>query len=240
MEPQVAHPHSAEELAALSTLVHNVLGWLLLAVAAGVLYEAARRPIEGRLRLAWPALAALLGLGLTGWVLQHMSLYHQVSPFADPAQVQHELIGTFAGVGAAIELVRRARRSSSPVLEAAWPTALVGVGVAFLVHEQGTAEALLVHWALAATFVLSGLAVLAVVLCGDEGRSLRAFGAMLLAGAAVQLVRYDEKPGAHGAHQPEHGVVKPASEPTSQSTRGGHGDAGDLVGPTAPSEHHEH
>jgi hypothetical protein len=38
----MAHPSSPPELAALSTLIHNVLGWLLLALAVVLLIESLR------------------------------------------------------------------------------------------------------------------------------------------------------------------------------------------------------
>ncbi len=77
--------------------------------------------------------------------------------------------------------------------------ALVAIGVIFVAHEQGTERALLVHWALAATLILAGLAQAAGQIAGERG--LRMFAAMVLAAAAVQLVVYVEQPGAHGAHE---------------------------------------
>lgn len=193
--------HSPEELAALSTTVHNVIGWVLLALAIALVVEIARGVTAGKLRFLWPGLGAAVGIGLAGFVFFHQWLFHGVGPFSDPVQNQHQAIGWLAGLGSLVEVFRRAGRIASPRAAVAWPFAIVGIGLVFLAHEQGTAEALLVHWALAATLILAGLAQAAPALVGDESRPLRAFGAMLLAGAALQLVVYAEEPGAHGAHQ---------------------------------------
>jgi hypothetical protein len=196
----MANPHTPEELAALSTFVHNLAGWFVLALAAGMLVEAVRGAAAGRWRYAWPAVGSVVGFGLTAFIFLHQALYHRISPLADPVQNQHQLIGLLFGLGAAVELWRRRRGEEGRLLASAWPLALVGVGVVFLVHEQGTLEALLVHWALAGTLVVAGLALLAAALSGEAARALRIFAVLLLAAAAVQLVVFREHPGAHGEH----------------------------------------
>lgn len=193
--------HTPEELAALSTLVHNVLGWLMLALAITLVVEIARGVPTGRWRFAWPALGAFVGLGLSVFVFVHQRWYHDVSPLADPVQNQHQAIGLLAGAGALVELWSRRAGGVPGRIAAAWPLSLVGIGVVFLLHEQGTAEALLVHWALAGTLILSGFALAAPALVGEASRSLRMLGALLLTAAAMQLVVYEESPGAHGAHE---------------------------------------
>lgn len=193
----MANPHSPEELAALSTLIHNLLGWLLLALAVVVGLEQRRGVPTGRSRFVWPALGMLIGFGLTIYVVAHQVFTHQLSPFADPIQLQHELIGLVAGLGATLELVRRTGRLRALLWEAAWPISLVGIGVIFLAHEQGTTQALLVHWFLAASLIFAGLAPLATVLAGEPTRALRLLGALLLACASLQLIVYREHPGAH-------------------------------------------
>lgn len=194
--------HSPEELAALSTLVHNVIGWVFLALAVGFLVEVVRGTSSGRARFAWPGLGAFIGIGLAVFVFFHQTQFHDVGPFDDPVQNQHQAIGWLAGIGSVIELLRRAGKVSGRWAASAWPMALVGIGVAFLVHEQGTTEALLVHWALAGTLIFAGLTQLAPVLVLEESRALRALGGLLLVGAAAQLIVYAESPGAHGGHGP--------------------------------------
>ena len=204
----MANPHTAEELAQLSTLVHKIAGVLLLVIAGGIIVETMRGMATGRWRYAWPALGVFVGLGLTAWVVLHMIFTHRVSPFAVPAQVQHQVIGLFAGVGSLVELVRRKKGRDGRAWRAAFPIGLIGVGVAFVVHEQGTTEALLVHWALAGTVIFAGMALLAAALSGEAAKAVTLLGALLLAGAAAQLVAYRESPGAHG----EHGAP-PAKDP---------------------------
>lgn len=215
---EMAHPHSPEELAMLSTVAHNVIGWLLLLVAGAMLWETLKGAARSRWRLLWPAVGMVIGLGLTAFVFLHFIFYHRVSPFADPAQNQHQVLGILAGSGATVEFVRRLRDSSHRGWQSVWPLSLVAVGVTFLIHEQGTAEALLIHWALAATFIVAGLSVFAVILSGDGARSLTVFGVLLLSAAAVQLIFFTEKPGAHGDHGKPPGSV---DEPKKS-----HGDAG--------------
>ena len=198
--PEMANPHTPEELAWLSTLVHNLAGWLLILLSAAMLVETMRGVPKGRLRYAWPGLGMVIGLGLTVYVFLHMRLHHEVSPFAVPAQVQHQLIGLCLGLGATAEFLRRRWRSEHRLWKAAWPLGIIGVGVAFLVHEQGTFRALAVHWALAGTLLLGGLALLAVVLSGEEAKTMRILAVLVLAGAAAQLVMFREEPGAHGGH----------------------------------------
>lgn len=201
--------HSAEDLAAVSTLVHNLIGWVFLALAIAFLIEVARGLSVGRSRFVWPGLGAAIGIGLAVWVFAHQVLTHGMGPFADPLQNQHQLIGWLAGLGSLVELLRRGGKLSGLWAAGAWPTALVGIGVAFLIHEQGTTEALLVHWALAATLILAGMAQLAPLIVGEESRALRAFGGLLLLGASAQLIVYAESPGAHGGHE------KPAETPAA-------------------------
>lgn len=194
------NPHSPAELAEISTLIHNVAGWLFAVLAAALLAENLRGVPAGRWRFAWPALGMLIGFGLTAYIFAHMRGTHGVSPFADPQQVQHQLIGLAIGTGAALETLRRANVLRGPAFEAAWPVALIAVGVVFVAHEQARFDALLVHWVLAATVVLSGLAQCAAVLSGEPARAMRLLAALLLAAGAAQLIAYREAPGAH-AHE---------------------------------------
>jgi hypothetical protein len=195
----IAHPHTAEELAELSTFIHNLAGWLLFALGAAMLVEAIRGPARGRWRHAWPVLGAVIGFGLLAYIVQHMALHHRVSPLSDPMQLQHQLIGLLVGAGATVEILGR-RGTIGTWSQAVWPASLVAVGVVFLLHEQATEMALLVHWALAAAIVLGGLALLAVALSREEARSLRVFGVLLLLAASVQLIVFQEEPGSHGHH----------------------------------------
>jgi len=213
----MANPHSPEELAALSTLIHNLLGWLLLALAVVAGLEQRRGIPTGKSRFIWPGLGALIGFGLTIYVTAHQVFTHRISPFADPVQLQHELIGLVAGAGATLELLRRRGWLSSPLWEAAWPLSLLGIGVIFVAHEQGTTQALLVHWFLAASLILAGLSPLATVLAGEPARAMRLLGVLLLACASVQLISYREQPGAHQhkGHDamPHHKQATPAESP---------------------------
>ncbi len=198
--PEMANPHTAEELAQLSTLIHNLAGWLFGALAIVMLIETLRGVPRTRMRYLWPALGAVIGWGLTIYVFLHMTLTHRVSPFAVPAQVQHQLIGLAVGLGALAELLRRRRLSENRAWRGAFPLTTIVVGVIFLAHEQGTTDALLVHWALAGTLILAGMALLAPILAGEEAKSLRIFAALVLLGAAAQLILFKEEPGAHGGH----------------------------------------
>jgi hypothetical protein len=213
------NPHTPTELAELSTLVHNIAGWLFLLLALAYLVETVRGVPNGRARYVWPGIGAVIGFGLTAFVFVHQTTYHAVSPFADPLQLQHQVIGLLAGSGALMEVIARRTKSDGKVWRSGWPLSLVGVGVAFLVHEQGTAEALLVHWALAATLILAGLGLFAVVLAGEQNRSLVLFSTFLLIGAALQLVVFEEKPGAHGAHGASE---QPAPAAQNGEMHGGH------------------
>lgn len=213
------NPHTAEELASLSTFIHNLAGWTLALLGATLLVESVRGQPAGRARFVWPVLGALIGFGLTAFIYFHMTAYHKVSAFADPAQVQHQLIGLFLGAGAAGETLRRAGRLRGRFAELCWPVALLGVGVAFLIHEQARFEALLVHWALAGTVVLAGLAHMAAVLSGEPARALRVFAVLLMLAASAQLIVFRELPGAHGDHgSPE----KPAGEAPASGEHTGH------------------
>lgn len=206
----MANPHSPEDLASISTFIHNLIGWVLLVLAAVNVREQRRGLGAGRARFVWPVLGMVIGFGLLSYIVLHQTLTHRVSPFADPVQLQHELIGLVGGVGATIELVRRSGRFRAPQWEAAWPLALAGIGVIFVAHEQGNVEALVVHWFLAAALSLAGLAQVAAVLSGEPARALRVFGTLLLFCAALQLVAYKEKPGAH--NHPGQGAA-PAAGP---------------------------
>lgn len=202
MEPS----HSSTELARLSSLVHNVLGWLLLALALLQLREALT-PLGGRLaRLLWPGAGALIGFGLAVWVFSHQILTHGVGPFDDPLQNQHQAIGGIVAFGATGEMLRREDRIGGWFAPIVWGTSLVLVGVVFLLHEQHAIEALLIHWALAATLILAGLCDVAAALTGGTTRAIRVLGILILGGAAVQLVVYQERPDAHGIgyHSPRH------------------------------------
>lgn len=214
------NPHTPTEMAELSTLVHNVAGWLFLLLALAYLVETVRGVPAGRTRYVWPGIGAVIGFGLTVFVFLHQTLYHAVSPFADPAQLQHQIIGLFTGAGAAMEVIARRKKSAGKLWRSGWPLGLVGVGIAFLIHEQGTAEALLVHWALAATLILAGLGLFAVVLAGEQNRALVLFSTFLLIGAALQLVVFEEKPGAHGAHGAAESA--PPAAPAHGQAHGGH------------------
>jgi hypothetical protein len=198
----LANPHSAAELAGLSTLVHNLAGGLIAAVTIAMLVETLRGESPRWTRFIWPGIGLLVGLGLFVFVLLHQTLTHEIGPFEDPMQAQHAVIGLLIGIGALTEFWRRRRSDGPPsgLLATGWPLALVGVGIAFLVHEQGTAEALLVHWALAGTVILAGLALLSATLLPESGRALRLFGVLVLMGGAAQLLFYREAPGAHGEH----------------------------------------
>jgi len=232
----VANPHSPEELAQLSTFIHNLAGWIFLVLAGLLIAEAIRGVPRSRWRLAWPGIGMVIGFGLTIWVFFHQWLYHQVSPFADPAQNQHQVIGLFTGVGAGLEFVRRLRNAERKLWRSAWPLAIVGVGAAFLIHEQGTVDALIVHWALAATFIVSGLGLLSVVLSGDESSSLRLFSILVLSTAALQLVFFAEKPGAHGSHPPAASTSDDRSSPTHPDGQ----DAPSAAPSSRPGEHSGH
>lgn len=194
MEPS----HSAAELAFLSSLVHNVMGWLVLALALMQLREALAALAERPARLPWPGAGALIGVGLAIWVFFHQILTHGVGPFDDPVQNQHQAIGWIVGLGATVELLRRKGWFRGWIASSAWGASLVLVGVMFLIHEQHAVEALLVHWALAATLILAGLCEIASALTGGSTREIRVLGILILGGAAVQLVVYEEDPGAHG------------------------------------------
>jgi hypothetical protein len=188
-------PHSPEELARLSTLVHNAIGAALFALAVILIAELLRGSPASRARFAWPGLGMLIGFGLAIWVFFHQIFDHGLGPFDDPVQNQHQAIGWMAGLGSAAELFRRA--GGPEWLKVGFPLGIVGVGIAFLAHEQHAIEALVVHWALAGTLVLSGLATLSALVSGEEARAMRLFGAATLLAAAVQLVVYREDPGAH-------------------------------------------
>ncbi len=192
--------HSAAELARLSSLVHNIVGWLLLALAVVQLRETLTTLAERPVRLIWPGLGAFIGVGLALWVFFHQILTHGVGPFDDPVQNQHQAIGWLVGLGAGVELLRRKGRLRGWLASAAWGSGLVGVGVLFLVHEQHEVEALLVHWALAATLILAGLCDLSVALTGGSTRAIRVLGILILGAASVQLIVYEERTGAHGDH----------------------------------------
>lgn len=194
----MANPHSPQELAAISTFIHNLIGWLLAALAIVTLVEQRRGVAAGRLRYVWPALGGLIGFGLLLYIVLHQTLTHRISPFEDPVQLQHEIIGLLAGLGATLELLRRTGRLAAPAWESAWGLALAGIGVAFVVHEQGTTEALVLHWFLAAALIFSGMAQISAVLSGEPAKAVRILGSLLLLVAALQLIAYKEKPGAHG------------------------------------------
>ena len=200
MMPEMANPHTPRELAELSTLVHNIAGWMFAALSIVLLIELLRGTPRRRARYAWPAIGVTIGFGLTVFVFFHQWLYHRISPFAVAQQVQHQLIGLAVGAGALAELLRRRTMAESRLWRSAFPLSVVLVGVIFLAHEQGTVEALLVHWALAGTLIVAGLGLLAPELARDPAASLRVFAVLVLLGAAVQLVLYREAPGAHGAH----------------------------------------
>ena len=204
--------HSAAELARLSSLVHNIIGWLLLALAAMQLREALTALAERPARIPWPAVGALIGVGLAVWVFFHQIFTHGVGPFDDPVQNQHQAIGWVIGLGALGELLRRKGWLRGWLASGAWGTALVLVGVLFLVHEQHAIEALLVHWALAATLILSGLCEISVGLTGGSTRALRVLGVLILGAAAAQLVVYEEEPGAHGDHDAAPAPASPAHD----------------------------
>lgn len=189
-------PHSPEELARLSTLVHNVLGWLLVILSVVLVVEIRRGVPQGGARFVWPALGATIGFGLAIWVFFHQIVSHGLGPYDDPLQNQHQAIGWLAGIGSALELARRV--GASERLAFGFPLAIVGVGVAFLVHEQHDLKALVVHWALAGTLVASGCAWTAALLSGEDSRAMRLFAAFLLLASAGQLAAYREAPGAHG------------------------------------------
>ena len=199
MTPDMANPHSPQELADLSTLIHNLAGWLFAALAIVLLVEQLRGTPRGRGRYAWPALGLVIGFGLALFVFLHQWLYHRISPLAVPTQVQHQLIGLAIGGGALAELLRRRRGSASRLWRSAFPLSVVAVGVIFLAHEQGTLDALITHWALAGTMILAGLALLAPELTRESAASVRVFAVLVLLGGAAQLIVFGEDPGAHGA-----------------------------------------
>ena len=209
MVPEMANPHTPEELAALSTLVHNIAGWMFAVLAIVLLIELLRRTPRGRGRYLWPAIGMTIGFGLTAFVFFHQWLYHRISPFAVPVQVQHQLIGLAVGLGGLAELLRRRRNSESRLWRAAFPLAVVAVGIIFLAHEQGTFDALIVHWALAGTLIIAGLALMAPELAKEPALSMRVFAVLILLGGAAQLILFREEPGAHGSH----GAAPPAMAP---------------------------
>lgn len=194
-------PPSPEELARLSTIVHNLMGWAYLPLNLVLLMESLRGVSPSWRRYLWPALSAVFGVGLAIWIFYYQ-VSHHVPPFSDPLQNQHQAIGWVVAIGALVELVRRSGRLTPTIAawaEAVWPASLVGVGVIFLAHEQRSLGTLLAHLALAGTLVLAGFAYLAPVLAREGGRVARVFGTLLLFAAAVQLVVYEEEVGAHGA-----------------------------------------
>jgi hypothetical protein len=134
------------------------------------------------------------------YIFTHQVWTHRLPPFADPLQNQHQLIGLIVGLGATIELTRRWLQAGSEGWKLAWPLTVIVVGIAFLVHEQGTVEALVTHWALAGSLVLSGLTELAALVGREQGTALFLLATFIFAGAAFQLIFYRERPGAHGAH----------------------------------------
>lgn len=193
----MANAHTPDDLAAYSTLVHNLAGWLVLVMAAAMLAEALSHLGSGRWRYLWPGLGAFVGLGIWAYVFFHLWLYHRVSPFADPNQVQHQLLGLTLGVGACLELVRRRLKVAARAWQGAWPVPVVAVGVQF------------VHWALASTLVLAGFALLAAVLMPDGSAPLRVFAILVLSAAAAQLIAFREQPASHGDHR---GETRPPSD----------------------------
>lgn len=197
--------HSPEELARLSTFVHNLLGWAYLPLNLALLVENLRGVSPGWRRYLWPGLSALFGVGLAVWIIFFQIYDHHVPPFSDPVQNQHQALGWVAGLGALVEMVRRSGRLRWA--EAVWPISLVGIGLIFLVHEQHTLSAQLAHRAIAGTLALAGFAYLAPALAREEGRIMRVLGTLLLFAAAVQLIVYVEDPSAHGAPSaPEQGA----------------------------------
>ena len=193
-------PHSPEELAILSTFIHNLIGWLLLPLSAALMLEASRGVPKSRWRFAWPGVGAFIGFGLTVYIFFHQIFTHKLPPFADPLQNQHQLIGMTIGIGSAVEMIRRWRSSERRAFRVVWPLGVFTVGVLFLWHEQATPRMLIVHWALAATLILAALAFLATELTDESMRSFRMFGALLIAAASLQLVVFQEEPGAHEQH----------------------------------------
>lgn len=190
--------HSPEELARLSTLAHNLFGGLTFVLALRLAWEALRGVPTGWTRLLAPGLGTLLGYGLTVWVFFHQIVSHHLPPFADPRQNEHQLIGLFAGTGAIVQLLGRLGRLGAWA-EAGFPVGLIATAGAFAAHEQGTVEILVVHGFLAESLLLSGIAGLCALSAGDA-RPWRLAAALLLLSSAVQLLSYEEAPGAHGGH----------------------------------------
>lgn len=195
----IANPHSPVELANLSMLVHYVMGWLLLFISLIQLFEAVWGfRTQGR-RYLWPVLGILTGFGFMLYIFLHMLFYHQTSPFILAVQNQHQLIGVLVGTGATIELLSRIDKLKGKLPLLAWPIAVIGVAIILLMHPQSSLELLIIHVALSASLILSGLSQIAFTLSKEEGQSMRILGILLLAAAAIQLVLYQEKPSAHAA-----------------------------------------
>ncbi|HEX6041623.1 hypothetical protein [Longimicrobium sp.] len=206
---QVPPFHTAEEMRAISDLVHQVEGLIVGVTALLVLGEAGRRI---RNRLLWPGAVCLAGLFLLAALLApHHGWEHAraqwVFVFGDAQQRQHLAIAALVTLGGVAEILHRSGGLPGKRWAFVWPLAVAGVGAAFLLHTQhGTGEAVaravLVHRLLAAAFIATALLRAAEVLKGPRAGFLRyAWGVTLLVAAGI-LFAYREPPGAYAGHEP--------------------------------------
>lgn len=198
--------HTAEEMRAISDLVHRVEGAIVAVTALLVLAEATGRV---RNRNLWPATVCVAGVFLLAALLApHHGLAHARTQwsfvFGDPQQRQHLAIAALVTAGGLAELLHRGGRLKGRGWALVWPAAVVCVGVAFLLHTQhGTGEAVaravLVHRLLAGVFVATGVLRAAAVLRRKRAGALRYLWGVSLMIAAGILFLYREPSGAYHA-----------------------------------------
>lgn len=198
--------HTAEEMRAISDFVHRAEGVMVAVIGLLVIAEAAGRL---RNRRVWPGMMCVAGLFLLATLLApHHGLNHARTQwafvFGDAQQRQHLVIAALVTAGGLAELLNRAGRLKARRWALVWPAAVVGVGLAFLLHTQhGTGEAVAravtVHRLLALVFIATGIARgLEVVRDSRAGVLRYAWGVLLLVAAGILFV-YREPPGAYAA-----------------------------------------
>lgn len=165
--------HTAEEMPELSNLAHMFEG-IILGLAALVALYAAVRNWRSRMPgvahtpdLVWPALIAVAGLSLLGYLfIPHHGIAQARAQYAfilgDPQQRQHVWLGLLVVVGGSAELISRARAVRSQAFVYAWPVTVALAGVSFLVHTQhGTdpavERAIAIHRGIGGALLLAAL-----------------------------------------------------------------------------------